>query len=266
MSESYVPPCLYVSASPVLTTLLRRSVEMLAAKSTELSGQRRQRAQGLVEFTMSEAANFWLLHTANTFVPVLSHFLNNPNAHPEDLYLAMVQLAGSLYTFAAEGHPRDIPMYKHDDLGATFRGLEEQLGRLLETVIPTRCTPIPLERTRDTLFTGSIADERLLEAAQFYMAMSSGVPEEKVIREVPLKAKLSSRDRVDALIAQALRGLILRHLPTPPAEIPVQPGRVYFQVDKGGDHWEAIKTARNLSIYVPPEFTDLKIELMAVKE
>jgi type VI secretion system protein ImpJ len=94
----------------------------------------------------------------------------------------------------------------------------------------------------------------------------SGVPEEKVAREVPLKAKVSASDRVDQLIAAALRGLTLRHLPAPPAEIPVQPGRVYFQIDKSGDHWEAVKRSRGISFYVPPEFTQLRLELMAVKE
>ena len=71
---------------------------------------------------------------------------------------------------------------------------------------------------------------------------------------------------MDQLIAQALRGVGLLHLPTPPSEIPVQPGRYYFQVDRHGDHWDAIVSSRTMSIYLPPEFTDLKLEAMAVKE
>jgi len=92
------------------------------------------------------------------------------------------------------------------------------------------------------------------------------VPEEKIIKEVPLKAKVSASDRVDQLIAAALRGIPLRHLPTPPAEIPVQPGRQYFQIDKAGEHWEAVKKSRSISFYIPPEFKNLKLELMGVKE
>jgi type VI secretion system protein ImpJ len=264
--ESYVPPSLFVSASPHLTTIVRRIAEILSAKSEDLAKQRRQRAQGLVEFTMSEAANFWFLHTVNGYIPALLHFFHRPRIHPERVYIELARLAGELFTFASEGHPKETPPYAHEDLSGTFGGLEELLRRLLETVIPTRCTPIPLERTRESLYTGRVPDERMLELAQFYLAVMANVPDEKVVKEVPLKAKISSLDRVDRLITQALKGLALKHLPAPPAEIPVQPGRSYFQVEKRGEHWDAVKASRSVSIYLPPEFTDLKLELMAVKE
>jgi type VI secretion system protein ImpJ len=264
--ESYVPPSLHVSASPALAAILRRILEILSAKSDELAKQRRERSKGLVEFTMSEAANFWFLHTVNAFIPALAHFHNSPGTHPETVYLELAKLGGELTTFASDGHPKDLPRYDHEDLRATFAGLEARVRGLMETIIPSKCSPIPLDRVRETLFSGRLTDDRVLDGGQLYLAVMSGVPEEKVAREVPLKAKVSASDRVDQLIAAALRGLTLRHLPAPPAEIPVQPGRVYFQIDKSGDHWEAVKRSRGISFYVPPEFTQLRLELMAVKE
>jgi type VI secretion system protein ImpJ len=266
LNEAYVPPCLMLSASPHLVTLLRRVLEMISAKSGDLSAQRRQRSQGLVEFTMSEAANFWFLHTVNAYIPLLMHYHNLPDAHPESVFLVLAQLAGELFTFAGEGHPKDLPGYRHESLGESFGAMEKRISDLMGTVIPTRCMPIPLERVRDSLFTGKLRDDRIVEAGQLYLAVMCEVPEDKVIREIPLKSKVSSTDRVDQLIAAALRGLPLRHLPTPPAEIPVQPGRQYFQVDKSGEHWEAVKKSRSISFYVPPEFKGLRLELMAVKE
>jgi type VI secretion system protein ImpJ len=266
LNESYVPPCLYVSASPRLSAILRRILEIISAKSSELSAQRRQRSAGLVEFTMSEAANFWFLHTVNAYIPALAHFHTLPDAHPERVYLVLAQLAGELFTFAGDGHPKDLPTYHHENPGESYAAIEKRITDLMGTVIPTRCTPIPLERTRESLFTGRLRDDRIVEAAQLYLAVMAEVPEDKIIREIPLKAKISSQDKVDQLIAAALRGLPLRHLPTPPAEIPVQPGRQYFSLDKAGDHWEAVKKSRSISFYVPPEFKGLKLEFMAVKE
>ncbi len=266
LNEAFVPPCLYMSASAGLTTILRRILEIISAKSTELSAGRRQRATGLVEFTMSEAANFWFLHTVNAYIPALMHFHNRPDVHPERVYLILAQLAGELFTFAGDGHPKDLPTYTHENPGESFAAIEKRISDLMGTVIPTRCTPIPLERTRESLFTGKLRDDRIVEAAQLYLAVMAEVPEEKIIKEIPLKAKISSQDKVDQLIAAALRGLPLRHLPTPPAEIPVQPGRQYFSLDKAGDHWEAVKKSRSISFYVPPEFKGLKLEFMAVKE
>jgi type VI secretion system protein ImpJ len=266
LSDGFIPPSLCVSASPALATILRRVLEILSAKSEELAKQRRERSKGLVEFTMSEAANFWFLHTVNAFIPALAHHHHHPSGHPEAVYLELAKLAGELTTFATDGHPKDLPRYEHDDLRGTFSGLEARIRALMETIIPSKCSPVPLEKLRETLFTGRLADERLLDGGGLYLAVMCGVPEEKVIREIPLKAKASAADRVDQIIAAALRGLVLRHLPTPPAEIPVQPGRVYFQIDKSGDHWEAVRKSRSISFYVPPEFTQLRLELMAVKE
>ncbi len=266
VAPSYVPPLLYVSASNWLFTLLRRSVEMLSTKSNDLAASRRQRSAGLVEFSMSEAANFWLLHTCNAYIPSLMHYYNQPRLHPEQLYLTLARLTGELTTFSQEGSPRDLPQYQHDNLYGTFSALEAKLRSLLDVTIASRCVPIPLEKTRESLYTGKFVDERLVTASKLYLAVMSGVAPEKVINEVPAKAKVSSRDRVDRLIAQAMRGLVLKHLPAPPSEIPVQPGRQYFMIEKLGEHWEAVQTSRTISMYFPPEFVDLKLEFMAVKE
>ena len=265
LNDAYVPACLFLSSSPQLVAYLRRILEMISAKSSDLSSTRRQRSAGLVEFTMSEAANFWFLHTVNATIPVLMHLHSNSDTHPEDVFLALARLAGELFTFSGEGHPKDLPQYSHDAVGASFSAMEKKISDLMGTIIPTKCAPIPLEKTRESLFTGKLRDDRLLEG-QFYLAVMAEVPEEKIIKEVPLKAKVSSTDKVDGLIATALRGLTLRHLPTPPSEIPVQPGRQYFQVDKAGDHWESVKKSRSISFYIPPEFKGLKLELMGVKE
>ncbi len=266
LSIHYVPPLLAIGASPYVMGLLRRLVEITSTKSTELSQQRRSRSQGLVQFTTSEAANFWLLNTVNAHIPGLLHLFNHPRSHPESMYLELARLAGTLYTFVGDGQPKDVPIYAHDDLGATFQGLEKQLRALLETTIASRCVPIPLEKVNTALYAARLVDDRLVTDGQFFLAVGSASPPEKVVNELPLKAKVSSRDRVDKLIAQALRGLPLRFVAAPPPDVPVQPGRSYFQLDKAGEHWDAIASTRTIAMYFPPEFQDLKLELMAIKE
>ena len=265
LNETYVPPCLFLSSSPQLVSYLRRILEMLSAKSSDLSAQRRQRSTGLVEFTMSEAANFWFLHTVNATIPVLMHFHNHADTHPEQVFLALARLAGELFTFSGDGHPKDLPQYSHDALGAAFSSVEKKISDLMGTIIPTSALRSRLRKRGNRSSPGSSATSVSWRASSTSPSWPRCL-EEKIIREVPLKAKVSSSDRVDQLIAAAIRGLVLRHLPTPPTEIPVQPGRQYFLVDKSGEHWEAVKKSRSISFYIPPEFKNLKLELMGVKE
>ncbi len=71
MDPHFVAPLLDLSASDYLLSIARRLVEILSAKSSTLSGSRRQKNQSLAEFSASDIANFWLLYTTiNTaFLP-----------------------------------------------------------------------------------------------------------------------------------------------------------------------------------------------------
>ena len=265
ISDDYIPPTLKVSSSVWLVNMLRQMVEILNTKSGSLGEQRRQRNASLADFTTSEVAVFWLLHTINSSIPTMAHFFHAPLVHPEKLYLEIAQIVGKLMTFSTEVYPKDIVKYDHDDLYFTFFNLSSQLKELLETVIPSRCVPIPLEKTRDTLYVGRVEDERLLKEAGFYLAVSSKMPESKLIEAVPRVVKIGSRDVIDTIINSALPGVVLTHANPPPAPIPTRVGFRYFMLDTIGPYWDGIKGSKVISVFVPDEIPDAKLEMYAVK-
>jgi type VI secretion system protein ImpJ len=265
INEDYIPPTLKSSASPWLVNMLRQLVEILNTKSGSLGEQRRQRNASLADFTTSEVAVFWLLHTINSTIPTMAHFFRSPLLHPEKLYLEMAEIVGKLMTFSTELYPRDIVKYDHDDLHFTFFNLSMQLKELLETVIPSRCVPIPLEKTRETLYVGRIEDERLLKEAGFYLAVRAQMPESKLIEGVPRVVKIGSRDVIDTIINSALPGVVLTHASPPPAPIPTRVGFRYFMLDTIGPYWDGVKGSKVISVYVPDEIPDEQLEMYAVK-
>ena len=265
IAEDYIPPVLKVSASVWLSNMLRQIVEILITKSGSLGEQRRQSRASLADFTTSEVAVFWLLHTVNSSVPVMAHFFRSPLIHPERLYLEMASLVGKLMTFSTDHNPKDIVKYDHDDLHFTFMNLSSGLKDLLETVIPSRCVTIILEKTRDTLYVGRIEDERLLKEAGFYLAVKSQMPEAKLIEGVPRVVKIASRDAIDQVIGAALPGVVLTHANPPPAPIPARVGFKYFMLDNIGPYWNGIRGSKVIAVHVPDEIPDEKLELYAVK-
>src|SRR3954447_1234734 len=74
IAEDYIPPILKITGSVWLTNMLRQLVEILITKSGSLGEQRRQSRASLADFTTSEVAVFWLLHTVNSSVPTVAHF------------------------------------------------------------------------------------------------------------------------------------------------------------------------------------------------
>jgi len=265
LSETYIPPSIGITASPWLYNLLSQIVEILVAKNSALAETRRQRTTSLADFTTSEVAAFWLLHTVNSALPVLAHMYRTRRVHPEQLYVEMARLVGELMTFAVDRHPKDIVAYDHLNLWFTFSSLASELRDLLETVIPTRCVAIPLDKTRESLYLGRIVDDRLLGDAAFFLGVKAQMPEGRMIDRVPNVVKITSHDSIDTLVRQALPGVSVMHASPPPAPIPTRVGYHYFSLDKVGPHWEKILGSRTVSIYVPDEFPDVKLELYAVK-
>lgn len=265
VAEDYAAPSLCWAAAPPVARVLRRMVDACNARAGELAAQRRQRTQGMVEFSVSESANYVLLHTLNGAIPGLMHLQANPRIHPEAVWRELARLAGHLHTFAAEGHPRDIPAYRHDELGATFAALDARLKQLLDTNITARYVPLALTRGGNAVWTARLP-EVVLEGHRIYLSVQSSAPPEKISAQTPAKAKVAAGGRVPLLVAQALKGLGLTYLSVPPGEIPAQPGCSYFEVQRAGDEWSGVVESRSLGVFLPPDFTDLKMEFMAVKE
>lgn len=259
LDEQFLPPMTQMHVAPWLMQALRGMIDMLAAKSEELAGQQRKTGG------MAEASGFWLLHTVNTHLPRLTHYYRQERVHPETLYLALAELAAQLCTFARGESPRSLPEYLHGDLRATFGAMIERLRALLGTVVPTKCIPIPLERVGETMFQATVHDAALFASAEFYLGVAADMEEVQIVADFPHKAKISSNDKVQQLLMMAMSGLSLRHVPSPPQDIPVQPGRVYFQLEKAGEHWEAICSSQSITLHLPPNFVGLRLELMAVK-
>ena len=264
LDPQFVPPLIDISASDYLIAIARRLVEILSARSSMLAGTRRQKNQSLADFSIADVASFWLLYSINTYFPQLRHLFETKRGHPEELYTAMLSLAGALTTFSTMVHPRDLPAYEHDDLTACFTKLDEQLRTLLETVVPSSCVSLPLRLVQQSIYATALDQDSYLAAPQIYLAIDAAMNPADLIQRAPRLIKISSADRVDVLIRQALAGVPLTYTPNPPPAVPVKVSSHYFLLAKQGPEWDAIVRARNLAAYVPSDIPNPQMELLVV--
>jgi type VI secretion system protein ImpJ len=264
LDPRFVPPLVDVTASEYVMAIARRLVELLSAKSSALSDRRRQKNQTLAEFGIADVANFWLLYTVNTHLPQVRHLFEVRRGHPAELYEMMLSLAGALTTFSSSVHPRDLPPYDHANLSRCFTDLDETLRLLLETVIPANYVSLPMRTVRPAVYASAIERDEYVAAEGWYLALYAELEQTKLLRAVPELVKVSSADHIEHLIKQALPGLQLTHIPSPPGAIPVKAGYQYFRVGKTGPEWQAITSARNVAAYVPSELPNAQLELLVV--
>jgi len=266
LNPRFVAPCLDLNSSTYLSMLLRRQIEILATKSAALSGPRRQRGKVLAEFSPSETANFWLLHTVNSYLPELKHIWKVRHGHPESAYVAMLRLAGALMTFSLEARPETLPDYDHNDLGRCFTLVDDKIRELMETVIPSKFVAIPLEMRDRFIWSGTVQEDQYFRNSQFFLAISSKIGIDDLIRKVPQLVKISSQDDIQRLIRNALPGVTLRHAPVPPAAIPMKLDNQYFSLNQSGSLWDAMVLSRQIAVHAPGEIVDPKMEIIIVLE
>jgi len=264
LSPKFIPPLLNIVASDYLMMLARRQVEVLTAKSSSLGLQRKQRGREVADFTTTEVADFWLLHTVNSYLPELKHIWKVRRGHPDVLYRAMLRLAGALTTFTTTQSVRDFPDYDHDNLGECFTALDVRIRELLETVLHSKCVTIPLQLTDRLVWSGAIADERLLKDTQFILSVNANMPVDELIAKFPQLAKLASPNDITRLVRLSLPGVVLRHLPSPPSAVPTNFDNQYFSLVQSGSLWDALTQSRAVGVFVPSEIADPKMELLVV--
>ena len=263
LDPAFVPPLLNYNANDYLVSIVRRLIEILSAKSSELSGMRREKNKSLASFTASDIPNFWLLYTINSAVPAFFHLFSMKQGHPEKLFNLMISLAGALTTFSTTIQPRDLPKYDHNDLGPCFGDLDSKIRVLLETVVPSNFVALPLTQVQPTIYATAIEQDRYLKNTRMYLAVNAEMKAADLVERAPQLIKVASASHIEMLVRMALNGVPITYVPSPPASIPVKMNYHYFSLSQGGSGaWESIVRARNFAVHVPGEFPNPQLELL----
>ena len=261
----FVPPLLNYATNDHLVSILRRLVEILSGKSSELSAARRQKNRSLASFSASDIPNFWLLHTINSAFPTLFHLFSMRQAHPERLFTAMLSLAGPLTTFSTAIRPEDLPQYDHANLTWCFADLDGKIRELLETVVPSNFVSLPLTLVQSpSIYATALDADKYFKNTRMYLAVNAEVKAAELAERIPLMLKVASAAHIEMLVRQALKGVQLSYVASPPASIPVKMNYQYFSLNQAGGPWESITRARNLAAYVPGDFPNPQLELIVV--
>jgi type VI secretion system protein ImpJ len=260
----FVPPLLDFHASDYLTGIARYLVETLTARSGVIAATRRERSRSLADFTAADIVPFWQLYTFNTAFPIFRHLFETRGGHPEELFAAMLTLAGSLTTFSTNVRPRDLPAYDHDNLGGCFFELDEKLRMLLDNSDDRNVVSLPLKLDKPWIYATALDQDKYLVNTKMYLAINAETSQAEIVGKTPDRVKICSASHIEHLIRKALPGVPLVYLSQPPAAIPVKLNYQYFALTQTGAAWESIQRARNFAAYIPGDLPNPQAELIIV--
>ncbi|MDQ7989335.1 MAG: type VI secretion system baseplate subunit TssK [Candidatus Dactylopiibacterium sp.] len=264
IDAAWIPPGLTLASHEAMPALVERLLGVLLARSAQLGARRGERNQNLADYSVSDVSVFWLLNCINTAWPEFLHLKHHPGLHPERLWAALARLAGSLAAFSLGPVLERIPPYDHEKLQTVFGELEALIRELIDTVIPSQVIPIALERIRPSLWRAQLNDERLLERADFFLAVRAAMPGLRLQEQLPAVCKIGAPEEVERILNSAVVGIPVSPLSRVPSAIPMRLESQYFVLEERSPAFARMLHARSCSVYVPASIPEVALELFAV--
>lgn len=271
LSDRFIPPSLNLTASPVLSRIVREVRDQIASRSRQLEEYKRSRGVQTAEFGSRDMVYLLALRSLNRFVPLLHHYTETRQVHPWTAFGSLRQLIGELSSFSeqvnvlgeTEGGARSLPPYDHRDLYRCFTSAQALVSQLLDEI-----TAGP-EYVMRLVFDGTYYASELKPAVfgaqnRYYIVFKTLEDPKLVLQSVATVAKLSTREQLPLLIARAIPGIGLAPLPVPPQELPRRANSLYFAVDHHSDQWAMVVKRNNIALYWDNAPEDLEAELMVV--
>ncbi|MGA1842664.1 MAG: type VI secretion system baseplate subunit TssK [bacterium] len=271
LSEDFIPPSLTISCSRPLLKIIKEIRDQISARSHQLEEYKRQRGIHTAEFGSRDMVFLLALRSLNRYVPLLFHYTEAINIHPWIVYGTLRQLIGELSTFSERinvmGELQDgmplLPNYDQQNLWECFSSVQNLVTQLIDEI--TAGPEYIIRLTYDgTYYTADLNPAVFEGRNRFYLVLKTETDSKAVVQSLTTIAKISTRENLPILIARALPGIRVEHLPVPPQELPKRANCVYFQLDHHSDQWGLVEKGHNIAIYWDFASEDLETELMVV--
>ncbi|SIQ96093.1 type VI secretion system baseplate subunit TssK [Marinobacterium stanieri] len=260
LDENYVAPTLNAMHSTLISKVLNEVHGLTQMRIMALADRLNSAAGG----GSVEVADFLLLQLLNRQEPLLEHYTKTDHLHPAELYRVLVQYAGELATFTAEGKKlRGRPVYQHEDLQQTFEAFEAVLQQPLGTMLDQNAIKIELEEKGYGIRVGYIPETE--SESLFVLCVRADMPREDLRSLLPAQAKIGPLEQITSLVNRQLPGVRLEPLPVAPRQIPYYNGAVYFELATQGVLWQQICESRGLALHIGSQFPGIQLELWAIK-
>ena len=262
LDEAFYPTCVTVRAIPALQRFLEEISNTMRERGRNLAA----RIGGAGQSGIADIRDFNLLQAMNRWWPCFQHLARQAQTHPEQLYLNMSQACGEFVTFTDENRlPQEYPAYHHTALHTSFKPLEDTLRRALGTVLQPRAVSLPLQTLDYGVMTTTLEDRRLIDEADFILAVRAHLPPQVLRQMFVQKIKVTSLESLNELVPLQLPGIPLTLLPVAPRDLPFHAGFNYFELDRRDPAWARMKTASGFGIHIAGDFPGLELQLWAIR-
>ncbi len=105
----------------------------------------------------------------------------------------------------------------------------------------------------------------MFDNAIFVLAARADVPADELRSRFPTHLKIGPVDRIRDLVNLQLPGVGVQSMAVAPRQIPYHAGFAYFEIDRTGEMWRALRSGGAFALHQSGEFAGLALELWAIR-
>ncbi len=272
LSERFIAPGYALAGSDTLLRIVREIRDDVVGRAHHLHEFKNPRELQKAEFDPGYMMLLLAMRTLSRAAPKLVHLTQTPGVHPWHVYGELRSLVGELSAFserfdmlgeAADGTP-GLPAYDHTDLYNCFSRAQALIGFLLGEIAigPEHLAVLDY---RDGMFAGELPRAFFDRRNRFYLVLRTDQPAAQVVDGALHDARLANAADVRRLVAHALPGLELIHLPNAPQGMPRRASSNYFRIEQVSDLWDAVERDENIALQWPDAPQDLRAEIVVLR-
>ena len=262
LDDQFIPTVMQVRAAGRLSAFTSELLALLHQRGEALASRVAATGRGAA----AEFAEFLMLQAINRYEPLIAHYADAGNEHPESLFRVCVSAAGELATFTSTSkRPPKVTSYRHDRLRESFDPVILALRDSLSKVLTQAAIPIPIEPKKYGISRAIVNDRSLYDSAVFILAARADIPAEELRRRFPAQLKVGPVEKITDLVRLQLPGVPVHPVPVAPRQIPFHAGFAYFELDQTDPLWGQLQNSGGVAMHVAGEFPGLAMEFWAIR-
>ena len=261
IDDSYIPTCLHLHQSKDLLSIINELVHMLTYRVERLADKISHSV-----LQASELGNYLMLKLLNRTLSRFHFFLTQDKIHPQDVFLELTSLAGELAVFMKkEKRLTENFTYKHEDMGASFNKIINELKDMLSMVLEQNSVSLSIEERKYGIHVAQLKDKKMLKTSQFIFAVSADTSTEQIKDTLVANLKVGTIETIRELVNYHLVGFKLKPLASPPREIPYRVNNLYFQIELTNENRIELEKSGGFAFHLSAELPNITYALWAIR-
>lgn len=251
---SFLPPCMLLSGSPVLSELVRDLANQVEASRKELVSQTIRGGFSVDTMRGAQFEQVLRLRTLNRFSVRLAPLASTAGVTPFVAYQELRELLAELAALQPDkdNDAFNVPAYDHDNPAIAFTELSRKLRARLRGTVSAKFLQVAFVR-EGRIAAVSLTDEHLKQPNEYFLGIQTKEDPRAVTAVVEDADRFRLLVKSVAVQNQRIWGVKLAEERNPPIELPAHVGLNYYRLlrNESARMWERIVAEKAMAVHWP---------------